>query len=284
MKIINNLLEAEPSDQISVDISKANEYINEKMDRDSGILKNPDIIVLHYTGSNKVNVDIQTLFYSKKQVSVQFVIDLDGTIHQLMPVNKIAWHAGESRLGNRTRLNKYSIGIEIVNAGFLTEKSDGSFTTWYGDPVNKEDAVLLKHKNESKEKYWHTYTKNQIDSVKVLCETLSDEFGIEYIVGHDDISPGRKQDPGPAFPIEKIRSQLLDNRKEATSSATASKQKDFGVVKVDKLNIRQGGNMQAAKVALPITKDQNVEIIEEKDGWYKVETKIQGWVNGDFIE
>ena len=284
MKIIKNLLEAEPSDQISVDILKANEYINNKMDRDSGILKNPDIIVLHYTGSNNINGDINTLFYSKKQVSVQFVIDLDGTIHQLMPVNKIAWHAGESRLGNRTDLNKYSIGIEIVNAGFLTEKSDGSFTTWYGDPVNKEDAVLLKHKNESKEKYWHTYTKNQIDSVKVLCDTLCDVFGIKYIVGHDDISPGRKQDPGPAFPVEKIKSQLLDNRKEATSSATASQQKDFGVVKVNKLNIRQGGNMQAAKVAMPITKDQNVEIIEEKDGWYKVETKIQGWVNGDHIE
>ncbi len=284
MKINKNLLEAEPSDQISVDISKANEYINNKMDRDSGILKNPDIIVLHYTGSNKVNVDIQTLFYSKKQVSVQFVIDLDGTIHQLMPVNKIAWHAGESRLGNRTGLNKYSIGIEIVNAGFLTEKSDGSFTTWYGDSVNKEDAVLLKHKNETKEKYWHTYTKNQIDSVKVLCETLCDEFGIEYIVGHDDISPGRKQDPGPAFPVEKIRSLLLDNRKEAASSVTASQQKDFGVVKVNKLNIRQDGNSQAAKVALPITKDQNVEIIEEKDGWYKVETKIQGWVRSDYIE
>ncbi|NOQ27658.1 MAG: SH3 domain-containing protein [Bacteroidales bacterium] len=282
MKIIKNLLEAEPSDQISVDASKANEYINEKMDRDSGTLKNPDIIVLHYTGSNKLKADIQTLFYSKKQVSVQFVIDLDGTIHQLMPVNKIAWHAGESRLGNRTWLNKYSIGIEIVNAGFLTEKSDGSFTTWYGDSVKKEDAVLLKHKNESKERYWHTYTKNQIESVKELCEVICDEFDIEHIVGHDEISPGRKQDPGPAFPVEKIKSQLLDNRKEDAS--TASQQKDFGVVKVDKLNIRQSGNREAAKVALPLTKGQNVEIIEEKDGWYKVETKIQGWVTSDFIE
>jgi N-acetylmuramoyl-L-alanine amidase len=284
MKIIENLLEAEPSDQIAVDISKANEYNDNKMDRDSGTLKNPDIIVLHYTGSNKIDVDIQTLFYSKKQVSVQFVIDLDGTIHQLMPVNKIAWHAGESRLGNRTELNKYSIGIEIVNAGFLTEKSDGSFITWYGDSVKKEDAVLLKHKNENKERYWHTYTKNQIDSVKKLCATLCDEFDIGYIVGHDDISPGRKQDPGPAFPVEKISSLFLDNRKEATSSTTASQQKDFGVVKVDKLNIRQGGSYQAAKVAMPITEGQNVEIIEEKDGWYKVETKIQGWVKSDFIE
>lgn len=282
MKIIKNLLVAEQGDQVPVDTSKANEYIDNKMDRDSGILKNPDIIVLHYTGSNKLKADIQTLFYSKKQVSVQFVIDLDGTIHQLMPVNKIAWHAGESRLGNRTWLNKYSIGIEIVNAGFLTEKSDGSFTTWYGDPVKKEDAVLLKHKNESKEKYWHTYTKNQIDSVKELCEILCDEFNIGYIVGHDEISPGRKQDPGPAFPIEKIKSLLLDNRKEATSPA--SQQKDFGVVKADKLNIRQEGNVQAAKVAKPITKDQKVEIIEEKDGWYKVETKIQGWVKSDYIE
>lgn len=284
MKIIKNLLVAEQGDQVPVDTSKANEYIDNKMDRDSGILKNPDIIVIHYTGSNKIKADIQTLFYSKKQVSVQFVIDLDGTIHQLMPVNKIAWHAGESRLGNRTWLNKYSIGIEIVNAGFLTEKSDGSFTTWYGDPVKKEDAVLLKHKNESKEKYWHTYTKNQIDSVKELCEILCDEFGIEYIVGHDDISPGRKQDPGPAFPIEKIRSLLLDNRKEAKSSINATQQKDFGIVKVDKLNIRQGGNVQSAKVAKPLTKDHKVEIIEEKDGWYKVETKIQGWVNSDYIE
>lgn len=284
MKIIKNLLEAEPSDQISVDISKANEYIDNKMDRDSGFLTNPDIIVLHYTGSNNVNSDIDTLFNSKKQVSVQFVIDLEGTIHQLMPINKIAWHAGESRLGNRTWLNKYSIGIEIVNAGFLTEKSDGSFTTWYGEPVKKEDVVLLKHKNESKERYWHTYTNKQINSVKALCEVICDEFNIGYIVGHDDISPGRKQDPGPAFPIEKISSLLLDNRKGVTFSTSEPQKKDFGVVKAEKLNIRQSGNLQAAKVALPLTKGLNVEIIEEKDGWYKVETKIQGWVNGDFIE
>lgn len=284
MKINKNLLETEQGDQISVDISKANEYINNKMDRDSGVLKNPDIIVLHYTASNNIKGDIKTLFYSKKQVSVQFVIDLDGTIHQLMPVNKIAWHAGESRLGNRTWLNKYSIGIEIVNAGFLTQKSDGSFATWYGEPVKKEDAVLLKHKNESSARYWHTFTKNQIDSVKELCDTLCEEFDIEHIVGHDEISPGRKQDPGPAFPVEKIKNQLLDNRNETASTATTSQQKDFGVVRVDKLNIRQSGNKQAAKVALPLTKGQNVEILEEKEGWYKVETKIQGWVSSDYIE
>ena len=55
-------------------------------------------------------------------------------------------------------------------------------------------------------------------------------------------------------------------------------------MKVDNLNIRKSGSGQAAKVALPLTKGQNVEIIEEKDGWFKVETKIQGWVSSDYIE
>lgn len=281
MKIVKYLLEPDDNDKFKVDITKAEEYTVKKMDRDSGTLSNPDIIVIHYTGTLNINSDINTLFYSDKQVSVHLVIDLDGTIYQLMPLSRIAWHAGESRLLNRTNINKYSIGIEIVNPGFLTKKENGDLYTWYEKKVDSENAVLLKHKNETSERYWHTYTQSQIESVKLLCAALKNAFEIKYIVGHDDIAPNRKSDPGPAFPLKFIQNIVLDNRDD--NMARVEVLRDYGQVSVDNLNIREAGNPNAKKVALPLKKGQKVQIIEEKDGWYKVETKITGWVSAQYI-
>lgn len=282
MNIDKQLLIEGSSENYSIDVSRAKKYGTESPKKDSGTLSHLDTIVIHYTATNNINGDIRTLYESTKEASVQFVIDTDGKVVQLMPANKIAWHAGKSRMGNRTGMNKYSIGIEIVNPGYLVKRSDGSLATWYNQIVSPENAVKLKHKNENFERFWHNYTNEQINSVIELCQALYNAYNITNIVGHDDISPGRKQDPGPAFPLKKVQTIVLDDRNESLNLVETEKL--FNTVKVNHLNIRQSGNTNAKKIALPLIKGQQLRIIEEKNGWSKVETKITGWVKSDYIE
>ena len=126
-----------------------------------------------------------------------------------MPFNEIAWHAGESSYGGRSGYNKYSIGIEIVNSGPLT-KSGNVYRSWFGAAYNPSDVVEAIHRNQSTAKYWHVYTAEQIETVRQLCLELMEAYpNIKQILGHEEVAPTRKTDPGPAFPLDTLREQLL---------------------------------------------------------------------------
>jgi len=238
----------------------------------------PDTIIIHYTGSTTAESAIRTLTDPRVKASAHVVVDLDGTVTQLIPFSHIGWHAGVSSYGDRNGINKYSLGIEIVNPGYLTKTADGAFYTAYNQKVDASKAELKKHRNESSERYWHTYTTEQIVTVEEICRAMKEVFPISYLLGHEEISPKRKVDPGPCFPLEKLRSKILDLRSQDEDDLIQK-----GVVLVDNLNIRSDGNMAAGKVALPLKKDTLVEIIESKDGWHRVKVGIEGWVYSKFI-
>lgn len=168
----------------------------------------PDTIVIHYTAGPTAKSAIDTLTNPANSVSTHVVVDRDGSITQLVPFNRIAWHAGKSFHKNRSGLNSFSIGIEIVNAGRL--KQEGlRFVSWFGKSYPEDEVIFATHKNESKSSYWHKFTVAQIDATFQLCMSLKERYSINYILGHDEIAPGRKVDPGPAFPIEKLRDNVL---------------------------------------------------------------------------
>ena len=81
--------------------------------------KNKDIklIVIHYTGMQSKIASIKRLLNPKHKVSTHYLIDRKGKILKMVDDNKIAWHAGKSKWKNFNNLNKYSIGIELVNRG-----------------------------------------------------------------------------------------------------------------------------------------------------------------------
>ncbi len=238
----------------------------------------PDTIIIHYTGSTTAESAIRTLTDPRVKASAHLVVDLDGTVTQLVPFSHVAWHAGVSSYGDRNGINKYSIGIEIVNPGYLNQTEDGKFYTAYGQEVSASKAEKRKHKNESTERYWHIYTNEQIVCVEEICQAIKEVFPIHYLLGHDEISPHRKVDPGPCFPIDKFRSKILDLRSQDKDDLI-----ETGVVMVDNLNIRSDANMSATKVALPLKKDTIVRILESKEGWYRVKTEMEGWVYGKYI-
>jgi N-acetylmuramoyl-L-alanine amidase len=184
----------------------------------------PDTIVIHYTAGASLESSVRTLSTPSSKASAHVVVGRDGTIVQLVPFDVIAWHAGASTLGHRTGLNKYSIGIEIDNAGRLTQTAAGDFLTWFGKRIAPEDAITGVHRNESQSSWWHVFSQQQLERVDSLVTLLLATYPIRAIVGHEEIAPGRKSDPGPAFPLDRLRDRWLGpGRKEDAPSPVAPK-------------------------------------------------------------
>ncbi|MDC9701560.1 MAG: N-acetylmuramoyl-L-alanine amidase [Alphaproteobacteria bacterium] len=138
--------------------------------RGEGIV--PDMIVFHYTGMESADDAIRRLRCSVAKVSSHYIIDMDGRIIQLVRESDRAWHAGLSFWAGDRNVNFLSIGIEIVNIGHRS-----------GYPA---------------------FPIEQMESLKALCLDIIGRYQISCsrIVGHSDISPARKIDPGEKFDWE----------------------------------------------------------------------------------
>jgi len=131
-------------------------------------------VIIHYTGMQSEIASIKRLKNSKAKVSCHYFINRKGEITQMVKENKVAWHAGKSKWKNFNNLNDSSIGIELVNKGH--------------------------------EFGYQNFSKNQITSLINLCKFLKKKYMIkkENFLGHSDIAPLRKLDPGEKFPWKKL--------------------------------------------------------------------------------
>jgi len=141
--------------------------------------KSIKLLVLHYTGMQSERESIIRLCSSKSKVSSHFVINQKGKIYRLVQDNQIAWHAGKSCWGRYKNLNKNSIGIELVNKGHKFGYTD--------------------------------FNKKQLSSLIKICKNLIRKYKIKkkYIVGHSDIAPLRKIDPGEKFPWNQLAKKKI---------------------------------------------------------------------------
>ena len=129
-------------------------------------------IIFHYTGMKSETAAINKLTDIQSEVSSHYLIKINGEIIKMVPDLYTAWHAGKSSWKNYKSLNQNSIGIEIINPG---------------------------HKFSYKR-----FSKKQIFSLLRLSKFLIKRYKIssKNILGHSDIAPGRKKDPGEKFPWE----------------------------------------------------------------------------------
>lgn len=171
----------------------------------------PRWIVMHYTVVMGFEECLKWFCDPEKQVSVHFVIGRDGEIAQLVNCDQKAWHCGQSHWQDLEGINAYAIGIELVNAGKLEQKENG-IESWFGTPIPPEEIIWAQHANEDHRAPWHQYTQAQIHSAQKLIQTLCQHYPIEDILGHDQIAPGRKVDPGPALDLSKFRDLLIQAR------------------------------------------------------------------------
>lgn len=243
----------------------------------------PDTIVIHYTAGSSAESSVETLTSPDVKASAHLVIGRDGKITQLVPFDTIAWHAGQSAWGDRKGLNKYSIGIELDNAGRLT-KSGSQYAAWFGRTYPEEEVVHAVHRNEEEPSYWHRYSEAQITKTYDVCRMLIDAYDIKTILGHEEISPGRKSDPGPAFPLDKLRDKLLHADRSDQEEVAFEGLENPGQVTASLLNIRSGPSADNPTIANPLQKGTPVDILGESNSWYQVEVKLKGWVSKNYIE
>jgi N-acetylmuramoyl-L-alanine amidase len=242
----------------------------------------PDSIVIHYTAGRSAESSVQTLCNPSSKASAHVVVGRDGSIVQLVPFDTISWHAGKSSHGGRSGFNKYSIGIEIDNAGRLT-KGPGGYTAWFGQTYSETDVIEAIHRNESTPSFWHRYTEDQIDAVIELCLVLVDSYSVSEILGHEEIAPARKVDPGPAFPLDKLRERVLQRDRSDEGEAEESPMHQAAIVTASKLNIRAAPRKSSPTIAPPLLKGTVVDILKETNGWYNVEVTTRGWVKREYV-
>jgi N-acetylmuramoyl-L-alanine amidase len=132
--------------------------------------RNPDIILLHYTGMTSAQEALERLCSPESKVSSHYFVFEDGRIVQSVQESRRAWHAGVSSWHGETDINSSSIGIEIANPGHD-----------FGYP---------------------DFPKRQIAAVIALCRGIIARRGIGpgRVLAHSDVAPARKQDPGEKFP------------------------------------------------------------------------------------
>lgn len=154
-------------------------------------------LVIHFTSGASGQSSIN--FWKTpeaKGASAHIVIERDGTVIQCRPFNKTCGHAGKSRWKGFDGLNACSIGIELANAGDNAKLA----AKW-----SKLPLVKAKHKNGGPVQEWEAYPDAQMNVCVAVSKALVDRYKLDDVIGHDDIAPDRKNDPGPAFPMGKLR-------------------------------------------------------------------------------
>ena len=153
---------------------KIHSFYSPNFNRKKRLKKSIKIVVIHYTGMQSERESVSRLCNPKSKVSSHFVISQNGRAYRLVQDNQIAWHAGKSCWGKYKNLNKNSIGIELVNKGHR-----------FG---------------------YTNFKKKQLLSLIKICKSLIKKYKIKKrnVVGHSDIAPLRKIDPGEKFPWKRL--------------------------------------------------------------------------------
>lgn len=134
-----------------------------------------DMLVIHYTGMQSAEAALARLCDPESKVSTHYLIDEDGTVFALVPEAERAWHAGVASWRGEADVNSRSIGIELVNPGH--------------------------------EFGYVSFPNRQIGSLVGLSTRILSRHPIppRNVIGHSDVAPTRKQDPGELFPWEYLK-------------------------------------------------------------------------------
>lgn len=193
----------------------------------------PRYLVIHYSACDTTAATVEILrdANAEKRRSAHLVIGRDGEVVQLARFNQRAWHCGLSEWKDLVGLNSHSIGIELVNWGRIKLGRDGKYLTWTKKEVSGSEVIQSTHKNETSLSFWQTYTPQQLARCKDIAAELVREYGLLDVIGHDDIAPTRKSDPGPAFPLVKVRAHCFPVAAPMTHENRAAyfQKKDRGI-------------------------------------------------------
>jgi N-acetylmuramoyl-L-alanine amidase len=168
--------------------------------KEKRIEKNIKYVIIHYTGMQSEIESIKRLKNPKSKVSCHYLINREGKIIQMVKDTNTAWHAGKSKWKKISNLNNISLGIELVNKG---------------------------HKFG-----YQNFSSEQINSLIKLCKNLKKKYLIkkENFLGHSDIAPLRKMDPGEKFPWKKLSIHKIGKWYENTMNEIVINKKQMEIL------------------------------------------------------
>lgn len=171
------------------------------------------LLIIHFTSGMTAQSSIGFWKSPEAQgASAHIIIDRDGTVFQCRAFDRTCGHAGKSRWkdptdGVRAGCNDFSIGIELANAG---DSVSGSVEEpkAFGKHPCEAGAIRAQHKNGGAVSLWENYPAAQLDACFAVAKALVERYKLDDVCGHEDIAPERKNDPGPAFPMQKLRESV----------------------------------------------------------------------------
>jgi N-acetyl-anhydromuramyl-L-alanine amidase AmpD len=178
----------------------------------------PEGIVIHTTGGSTDQRPSDALRFASESGHTYLLIDGQGVLWQQFNLSEWGYHAGPSKCPatGRKSVSRHYIGIEIMNPGKLEFKNH-ELHTWYGAKVGKKGVNNITMDSIGYRNYgvWKIITAHQEATLLNTCNWLCKTFGISrnLIFGHDEVSPGRKTDPGGAlkYPMFRLRDKIYDH-------------------------------------------------------------------------
>jgi N-acetylmuramoyl-L-alanine amidase len=248
----------------------------------------PEVIVLHDTAGRLDHVSsVRWLCDPAAKASAHFVVGRAGEVVQLAPTNVSTWHAGASSHNGRSNVNGFSVGIEIVNPGIMQGAPGNGARAWFGQVFPAaEHGIEHRATPQHGAGLWMPYTEAQIATVMALCLALREAYpSISALTTHWAISPGRKVDTNPLFPLEAVRARVM-GRQDVPAHAG-----DTDAVTTVGVNLRRWPSL-ADNVIEVLAKGTRVRIVrsgvftngEETARWFLVAAgDNEGWVHGTYL-
>jgi N-acetylmuramoyl-L-alanine amidase len=169
----------------------------------------PLFLIVHYTASLTLQGTAGWFQDPRAEVSAHVIVGRDGEVMQMVALDRRAWHAGRSRWDGLENLNAYAIGLELVNAGALERLPSGEWVDWASHRIPDREVVIARHAHEARERGWHVFPDIQVERALQVARAVHARYQLRAVIGHDDVAPDRKIDPGPAFPLAQFASRVL---------------------------------------------------------------------------
>lgn len=260
-----------------------NRVLYNKSPNHGGSLK-PSVFVFHDTAGPTTASAVNWFANSAAKASAHFVLGRAGDLTQCVSTDTQAWHAGKSSWKGRSGVNQFGIGLEIVNPGELKKIGDSKYKPWYKSEYEDDGSIhegSLKYGGYSWKGYWMDYTYVQIEKCVDILRVCAEKYGIkrENVVTHWMISPGRKVDTNPLFPLKDIIDRAYGSESNEAN--------DLSTVIANKLNFREWPSIEAPIVKI-LKMGDKVDVIRSgnfgNSNWYNIKAgDSSGWVVAEYI-